>query len=84
MRDVAEQKAERILIRELRAAGLTEREFNKRPRSDPLKWKIAGAMRTEATVSLTWIAGRLNLGSASNVCHKINSCSTMQTPFFVH
>ena len=73
MRDAAEQKAETILIRELRTAGVTEREWNKRPRSDQLKWKIARDMRAETTVSLKWIARRLNLGSASNVCHKMNS-----------
>ena len=73
MRDAAEQKAETVFTRQLRTAGLTERELNKRPRRDQLKWKIAKAMRTETTVSLKWIAGRLNLGSASNVCHKMNS-----------
>ena len=72
MREAAEQKAEKIFIRELRTAGLTEEELGKRPRSDPVKWKIARAIRTESTVSLKWIARRLDLGSASNVSHKIN------------
>ena len=75
MRDAAEQEAERILIRELRIAGLTEKGLGERLRSDLLKWKIAKAMRTETTVSLKWIARRLNLGSASNICHKVNSSS---------
>jgi REP-associated tyrosine transposase len=73
MSDAAEERAESILIRELCAAGLIEQELSERPRSDPLKWKIARTMRTETTVSLKWIAGRLDLGSASNVCHKIGS-----------
>ena len=76
MRDAAEQQAEKIFRRELRTAGVTERAVNERPRSDPLKWKIASAMRTETTLSLKWIGRRLNLGSASNVCHKIASGST--------
>jgi hypothetical protein len=71
MRDAAEQKAERIFIRELRAADLTEKGLRERPRSEALKWKIARTMRAETTVSLGWIAHRLDLGSASNVCHKI-------------
>ena len=71
IRDAAEQKAERIFIRELCAADLTEKGLRERPRSEPLKWKIARTMRTETTVSLGWIAHRLDLGSASNVCHKI-------------
>ena len=71
IRDAAEQKAERIFIAELCAADLTEKGLRERPRSEPLKWKIARTMRTETTVSLGWIAHRLDLGSASNVCHKI-------------
>ena len=71
IRDAAEQKAERIFIRELCAADLTEKGLRERPRSEPLKWKIARTMRTVCTVSLGWIAHRLDLGSASNVCHKI-------------
>ena len=70
MKDAAEEKAERIFIRELRAAGLAEKALRERPRSEPLKWKIARIMRTETAVSLGWIARRLDLGSASNVCHK--------------
>jgi hypothetical protein len=53
-------------------AGLTEEELDERPRSDPLKWKMAKAIRTETTVPLNWIARRLDLGSDSNVCYKIN------------
>jgi hypothetical protein len=67
MKDAAEEKAERIFIRELRAAGLTEKALRERPRGEPLKWKIARTMRTETTVSLGWIARRLDLGSASDV-----------------
>ena len=71
IRDAAEQKAERIFILELCAADLTEKGLRERPRSEALKWKIARTMRAETTVSLGWIAHRLDLGSASNVCHKI-------------
>jgi hypothetical protein len=60
MREAAEQKAERILIRELRIADLTEEGLGERPRSDPLKWKIAKMMRAETTVSPKWIARRLD------------------------
>ncbi len=71
MRDAAEEQAARIFIRELRAADLTEKALRDRPRSEPLNWKITGTMRTKTTVSLGWIARRLDLGSASNVCHKM-------------
>jgi hypothetical protein len=79
MKDTAEEKAERIFIRELRAAGLAEKALRERPRSEPLKWKIAGTMRTETTVSIGWIARRLDLGSASNVCHKMRRYSIFKS-----
>jgi hypothetical protein len=75
MKDAAEEKAERLFIRELLAAGLTE----ERPRSEPLKWKIARAMHIETTVPLGWIARRLDLGSASNVCHKMRRYSLFKS-----
>ena len=79
MKDAAEEKAERIFIRELRAAGLAEKALRERPRSEPLKWKIARIMRTETAVSLGWIARRLDLGSASNVCHKMRRDSIFKS-----
>jgi hypothetical protein len=79
MKDAAEEKAERLFIRELLAAGLTEKALQERPRSEPLKWKIARAMRTETTVSLGWIARRLDLGSASDVCHKMRRYSLFKS-----
>ena len=39
MRDAAEEKAERMFIREPRSAGLTEKALRERPRSEPVKWK---------------------------------------------
>ena len=47
MRDVAEEKAEKIIVRELSAAGLTEEGLSERSRSEPLKWRTARATRTE-------------------------------------
>jgi hypothetical protein len=79
MKDAAEEKAERIFIRELRIAGLTEKVLQERPRSEPLKWNIARTMRTETTVSLGWIARRLDLGSASNVCHQMRRHSIVKS-----
>jgi hypothetical protein len=83
MKDAAQEKAERILLRELRRAGQAEETLRERPRSGLLKWEIAAAMRKETTVSLGWIARRLDLGSASNVCHKIGRIQySSPDPFF--
>jgi putative transposase len=75
MKDAAEQEAQSILQRELQAAALSESALRERPRNDPLKWKIAGAIRAKTTVSLGWIASRLELGSPSNVCRKLRRSS---------
>ena len=72
MKDAAQEKAERILLRELRAAGQAEEALRERPRSDLLKWQIAAAMRKETTVSLDGSPVG-SIGSASNVCHKIGA-----------
>jgi hypothetical protein len=39
MRDVADEKAEEITVRKLRAAGLTEEALSERLRSEPLRWE---------------------------------------------
>ncbi|HEY5704675.1 MAG TPA: hypothetical protein VIS96_03790, partial [Terrimicrobiaceae bacterium] len=83
MKDDGEEKAEGIFIRELRAAGLSEKALRERPRSEPLKWKIAAMMRTETTVSLGWIARRLDLGSASNVSHKMRRYSILTPSLWI-
>jgi hypothetical protein len=62
MRDVAEEKAEKIMVRELRAAGLTEEGLSERSRSEPLKWRTARATRTENHGIPQMVAGRLTLG----------------------
>ena len=84
MKDAAEEKAERIFIRELRAAGLAEKALRERPRSEPLKWKIARIMRTETAVSLGWIARRLDFGQprmSATKCDEIQYSSP--DPFIV-
>jgi hypothetical protein len=85
MRDAAEEKAERIFIRELRSADLTEKALRERPRSEPVKWKIARAMRTETTVSLGWIARRLDLGFGLECLSQNETTFNIQvlTPFIV-
>jgi Protein of unknown function (DUF1232) len=80
MRDAAEENPERIFIRELRAAGRTEKALRERPISEPLKWKIARTMRTQTAVSLGWIARRLNLGSASNCLSQNETTLNIQVP----
>jgi hypothetical protein len=63
MKDAAEEKAERIFIRELRAAGRTEKALRERPRSEPLKMENRqdhahtnhGVPRMDRTPTRPWV-----------------------------
>ena len=54
--------AERVLQEELSRRGLTGADLTLRRKGDPQKTEQAGALRTRATMTLKWIAQRLNVG----------------------
>ena len=59
MRESAEQKAERIVAEELRKLGWPEPQLGSRRKGDPDKLKIALRLRQKTTMTLAWIAQRL-------------------------
>jgi hypothetical protein len=66
------QKAERLVQEELRILGWAEAELHCRREGDPRKVAIARRLRQETTMSLKWIAQRLDMGSwtcVSNLLH---------------
>jgi hypothetical protein len=68
-----EEKAGRIVREELRRAGWREEELARRRKGDRVKVKLAQRLRRETTMSLKWIAGRLQMGSwtyVSNLLHE--------------
>ena len=69
MRESAEQKAERIVAGELRKLGWQEAQLDSRRKGDPGKLKIALRLRQETTMTLAWIAERLQMGTRTHLSH---------------
>ncbi len=69
IREVAEQKAERVLAEELRILGWNESELSRRRKGDPGKVRIAKRLRRETTMTLEWIAQRLLMGTKTHLTH---------------
>jgi REP-associated tyrosine transposase len=66
------QKAERIVRVEIGRLGWVEVDLAAQRKGDPRKVAIARRLRRETTMSLKWIAGRLQMGSwtyVSNLLH---------------
>jgi REP element-mobilizing transposase RayT len=62
-RESDEQKAERIVTGELKRRGWKESALGLRPKADMVKIALAKRLRKETTMSLKWIALRLQMGS---------------------
>jgi len=65
-------KAQRFVGEELRKLGWTELDLRSRRKNDPAKVRIAEQLRRETTMTLAWIARRLQMGSwtyVSNLLH---------------
>jgi hypothetical protein len=60
-KESAEEKAERIVIEELRGLGAVE--LGQRAKGDPVKIAVAVRLRGETTMTLKWISGRLQMGA---------------------
>ena len=58
-----EVRAERLARAGLAVLGWTEKELSGRAKGDPGKVKLARQLRAETTMTLRWIAKRLQMGS---------------------
>ena len=70
--ETAEQKAERLLNAELKKLEWKEESLSMVSKSHPVKVQLARVLRKESTMSLKWIAARLQMGSwtyVSNLLH---------------
>lgn len=54
---------------ELQRLGWDAAELGRRRKGDPVKVRLARRLRRETTMTLAWIAARLEMGSASMVTH---------------
>jgi REP element-mobilizing transposase RayT len=62
-RETDEHIAERIVVTELKQRGWKESELGLRRKGDKVKISIAKRLRKETTMTLKWIASRLQMGS---------------------
>jgi hypothetical protein len=62
-----EEKAERIVVEELKRRKWQEANLTQKRKGDPEKLKIALRLRRESIMMLKWIAQRLQMGSWTNV-----------------
>jgi hypothetical protein len=69
IQEAAEAKADRIIDDELRRAVWTVNELSLRRKGDPGKIQIARRLRAETTVTLEWIASRLQMGTRTHLSH---------------
>jgi len=67
--EATEAKAERLVAKELAARGWTEAELARRRKGDPEKLLMAATLRRETTMTLAWIAHRLQMGTRGHLAH---------------
>ncbi len=64
-----EQKAERLVRKELQKRRWTEQDLARRRKTDPVKVKLAARLRAESVMTLDWIAQRLQMGCRHTVAN---------------
>jgi hypothetical protein len=69
IRESAEEKANRLIAAELKKMRWEEAELNRRRKGDKKKVKIALRLRRETTMTLGWIAQRLQMGTKTHLTH---------------
>ena len=60
--ETGQEKANRMIARELKRMGWEEEELRRRRKGEAHKVKLALLLREETTMTLAWIAGRLPAG----------------------
>jgi hypothetical protein len=71
-RESAETKAERIIGEELQRLGWKEADLGRRRKNDPAKLAMAARLRRETTLTLPWIARRLQAGTWKSLNAKLH------------
>ena len=69
----AEVKAERIIQEELGRRGWTPADLSKRRKSDPDRLAMAARIRRETTLTIKWIATRLQMGTSKSTNARLHS-----------
>jgi hypothetical protein len=78
--ETAEQKAEQLLKAELAKLGWKEESLSMVAKSHPVKVQLARRLRKETTMSLKWIAARLQMGTWTYVSNLLHAAPSTQRP----
>jgi hypothetical protein len=68
-----EVKAERLLREELKKLRWTDEDLRRRRKGDPGKVRVARRLRQETTMTLGWIAQRLQMGAWTHVSNLLRA-----------
>jgi REP element-mobilizing transposase RayT len=71
LQESAEEKAQRIVVEEMRRLGWRETDLEQHRKGDRRKVKIARRLRQETTMTLKWIADRLKMGTWTHVTNRL-------------
>jgi hypothetical protein len=69
IRQSAQAKAERLVREELSRLGWRERDLEAQRKGAPEKVAIGSRLRKETTMTLAWIAQRLQMGTKTHLSH---------------
>jgi REP element-mobilizing transposase RayT len=69
IRESATEKAERLVKEQLRRLGWRELDLTAHRKGAPEKLEIASRLRKETTMTLAWIAQRLQMGTKTHLSH---------------
>jgi putative transposase len=69
LRESAEEKAERLVLRELRRKKWREPDLERQPKGHAFKVALARRLRAETTMTMVWIARRLRMGTRGHLTH---------------
>jgi hypothetical protein len=73
LQESATEKAERLVREGLQKPGWTEAELATRKRGDGAKLKLAVMLRAETTMTLKWIAARLQMGTRASLSNLLSA-----------
>jgi REP-associated tyrosine transposase len=71
LRESAEEKAQKIVVEEMKLIGWGEKDLRIFRKGDPKKVCIARRLRQETTMTLKWIAHRLQMGTWTHVANRL-------------
>ena len=73
LQESATEKAERLVQEGLQKLGWTEAELATRQKGDEAKLKLAVQLRAETTMTLKWMAARLQMGTGASLSNLLSA-----------